>query len=121
MFVSVQGTDLANVARQVTQLVDATRAKLPRGSAVVVRGQVQTMQASFLGLIVGLAMAIVLVYLLVVVNFQSWIDAADHHRRPARRAGRHRLDAVHHRHDAERAGADRRHHDHGRGHRQLAS
>ena len=75
VFVSVQGTDLANVARQVTQLVDATRAKLPRGSAVVIRGQVQTMQASFLGLIVGLAMAIVLVYLLVVVNFQSWIDA----------------------------------------------
>ena len=75
VFVSVQGTDLANVARQVTQLVDATRTKLPRGSAVVVRGQVQTMQASFVGLLVGLAMAIVLVYLLVVVNFQSWIDA----------------------------------------------
>jgi multidrug efflux pump subunit AcrB len=71
----VQGTDLANVAQQVTKLVDATRAKLPRGSSVVIRGQVQTMQASFLGLIVGLAMAIVLVYLLVVVNFQSWIDA----------------------------------------------
>jgi multidrug efflux pump subunit AcrB len=75
VYVSVQGTDLANVARQVNQLVDATRAKLPRGSAVVVRGQVQTMQASFVGLLVGLAMAIVLVYLLVVVNFQSWIDA----------------------------------------------
>src|SRR6201985_1938957 len=75
VLVSVQGTDLANVAKQVTQLVDATRAKLPRGSAVVVRGQVQTMQASFVGLLVGLAMAIVLVYLLVVVNFQSWIDA----------------------------------------------
>jgi len=75
VFVSVQGTDLANVARQVTQLVDATRAKLPRGSAVVVRGQVQTMQASFVGLLVGLGVAIVLVYLLVVVNFQSWIDA----------------------------------------------
>ena len=75
VFVSVQGTDLANVAKQVTQLVDATRAKLPRGSAVAVRGQVQTMQASFVGLLVGLAMAIVLVYLLVVVNFQSWIDA----------------------------------------------
>lgn len=75
VFVSVQGTDLADVAQQVTRLVDATRAKLPRGSAVVVRGQVQTMQASFVGLLVGLAMAIVLVYLLVVVNFQSWIDA----------------------------------------------
>ena len=75
VFVSVQGTDLASVAAQVTQKVDAIRAKLPRGSAVVVRGQVQTMQASFVGLLVGLAMAIVLVYLLVVVNFQSWIDA----------------------------------------------
>ncbi len=75
VFVGVQGTDLASVAAQVTALVDATRAKLPRGSSVVVRGQVQTMQASFVGLLVGLAMAIVLVYLLVVVNFQSWIDA----------------------------------------------
>ncbi len=75
VLVSVQGTDLADVARQVQRLVDATRAKLPRGSAVGVRGQVQTMQASFVGLLVGLAMAIVLVYLLVVVNFQSWIDA----------------------------------------------
>lgn len=75
VFVSVQGTDLANVAAQVTKLVDDTRARLPRGSSVVIRGQVQTMQASFVGLLVGLAMAIVLVYLLVVVNFQSWIDA----------------------------------------------
>jgi multidrug efflux pump subunit AcrB len=75
VYVSVQGTDLANVAAQVTQRVDAIRARLPRGSSVVVRGQVQTMQASFVGLLVGLAMAIVLVYLLVVVNFQSWIDA----------------------------------------------
>jgi len=75
VFVSVQGTDLANVASQVTKRVDDIRPKLPRGSQVVVRGQVQTMQASFVGLLVGLAMAIVLVYLLVVVNFQSWIDA----------------------------------------------
>ncbi|MET0383783.1 MAG: efflux RND transporter permease subunit [Burkholderiaceae bacterium] len=75
VFVSVQGTDLANVAKQVAQLVDDTRGKLPRGSAVTVRGQVQTMQSSFTGLLVGLAMAIVLVYLLVVVNFQSWVDA----------------------------------------------
>ena len=52
------------------------RPKLPRGSQVTMRGQVQTMQASFIGLGVGLAMAIVLVYLLIVVNFQSWIDAA---------------------------------------------
>jgi multidrug efflux pump subunit AcrB len=75
LYVSVQGTDLANVAGKVQKLVDEVRPKLPRGSEVTMRGQVQTMQASFIGLGVGLAMAIVLVYLLIVVNFQSWIDA----------------------------------------------
>jgi multidrug efflux pump subunit AcrB len=75
VYVSVQGTDLASVAKQVTALVDEFRPRLPRGSEVVLRGQVETMQASFVGLGVGLAMAIVLVYLLIVINFQSWIDA----------------------------------------------
>jgi len=75
VYVSVQGTDLATVAGRVQKLVDELQPKLPRGSQVVLRGQVQTMQASFIGLGVGLAMAIVLVYLLIVVNFQSWIDA----------------------------------------------
>jgi multidrug efflux pump subunit AcrB len=75
VFVGVQGRDLAGVAAEVEKLVDEVRPRLPRGSKVVMRGQVQTMQASFLGLGIGLAMAIVLVYLLVVVNFQSWIDA----------------------------------------------
>ncbi|MEO8137199.1 MAG: efflux RND transporter permease subunit, partial [Betaproteobacteria bacterium] len=76
VYVSVQGTDLASVAAKVEALVEQVRPKLPRGSQVAVRGQVQTMQASFIGLLVGLAMAIVLVYLLIVVNFQSWTDAA---------------------------------------------
>lgn len=76
VYVGVQGTDLASVAGQVSALVEQIRPRLPRGSQVVIRGQVETMQASFIGLGVGLAMAIVLVYLLVVVNFQSWIDAA---------------------------------------------
>ncbi len=76
IFVSVQGTDLASVAAKVKAQVDEMRPRLPRGSEIVMRGQVQTMQASFIGLGVGLAMAIVLVYLLVVVNFQSWVDAA---------------------------------------------
>jgi len=76
VYVSVQGTDLASVASQITTQVDQVRPKLPRGSRVTMRGQVETMQSSFIGLGVGLAMAIVLVYLLVVVNFQSWIDAA---------------------------------------------
>ena len=75
VYVSVQGTDLASVAARVNQLVDEIRPKLPRGSEVVLRGQVETMQASFIGLGVGLVMAIVLVYLLIVVNFQSWTDA----------------------------------------------
>jgi len=75
VFVSVQGTDLASVASRVERLVDEVRARLPRGSEVVLRGQVETMQASFIGLSVGLVMAIVLVYLLIVVNFQSWTDA----------------------------------------------
>jgi multidrug efflux pump subunit AcrB len=76
VFVSVHGTDLASVARQVQQKMDEVRPKLPRGSQLTMRGQVETMQSSFIGLGVGLAMAIVLVYLLIVVNFQSWIDAA---------------------------------------------
>jgi multidrug efflux pump subunit AcrB len=76
VFVSVHGTDLASVSRQVRERIDDIRPKLPRGSQVTMRGQVQTMESSFIGLGVGLAMAIVLVYLLVVVTFQSWIDAA---------------------------------------------
>jgi multidrug efflux pump subunit AcrB len=76
IFVSVQGTDLASVADKVQQRIDEITPKLPRGSQLTMRGQVQTMQSSFIGLGVGLAMAIVLVYLLIVVNFQSWIDAA---------------------------------------------
>ncbi|HZQ74834.1 MAG TPA: efflux RND transporter permease subunit [Burkholderiales bacterium] len=76
VFVGVQGTDLASVAGQVKKLVDEMRPKLPRGTQVAMRGQVETMQSSFVGLGLGLLMAIVLVYLLIVVNFQSWLDAA---------------------------------------------
>ena len=75
VYVSVQGTDLASVAARVNALVDDMRPKLPRGSQINLRGQVETMQASFIGLGVGLVGAIILVYLLVVVNFQAWIDA----------------------------------------------
>jgi multidrug efflux pump subunit AcrB len=71
---SVQDMDLGYVASEVNRLVKASQASLPRGSRVVVRGQVKTMQDSFNGLILGLLGAIVLVYLLIVVNFQSWLD-----------------------------------------------
>jgi multidrug efflux pump subunit AcrB len=74
LYVSVEKRDLGSVAAQVNKLVEQARATLPRGSQIVVRGQVQTMRTSFFGLGVGVAMAIVLVYLLIVVNFQSWVD-----------------------------------------------
>ncbi len=71
---SVQGRDLGGVAGDINKIVEQARAKLPRGSQVVIRGQVQTMRASFVGLGAGLIGAVVLVYLLIVVNFQSWTD-----------------------------------------------
>jgi multidrug efflux pump subunit AcrB len=74
VFVSVEGRDLGSVDRQIEKLVDQARASLPRGSQIAIRGQVQTMRTSYFGLGIGVAMAIVLVYLLIVVNFQSWID-----------------------------------------------
>ncbi|MGT2511218.1 efflux RND transporter permease subunit [Cupriavidus basilensis] len=74
IFGSVRGRDLGAVAGDIGRLVDAARKTLPPGSELVVRGQVQTMHASFAGLLGGLAIAVVLVYLLMVVNFQSWLD-----------------------------------------------
>ena len=71
---SVQGRDLGGVSRDINKLIDQARGSLPRGSRVVVRGQVQTMRASYTGLLVGLVFAIMLDYLLIVVNFQSWLD-----------------------------------------------
>ncbi|HYL01822.1 MAG TPA: efflux RND transporter permease subunit [Steroidobacteraceae bacterium] len=71
---SVAGTDLGFIAAQINKLVAATRQELPPGSHLTVRGQVKTMTDSFDGLLLGLAAAIVLVYLLIVVNFQSWLD-----------------------------------------------
>jgi multidrug efflux pump subunit AcrB len=76
IFGSVQGRDLGGVARELTGLVDQARGSLPAGSRIVVRGQVQTMQSSFIGLLTGLAFAVLLVYLLMVINFQSWLDPA---------------------------------------------
>ena len=71
---AVQDRDLGAVGRDVARIVDAHRKLLPRGSFVTVRGQVETMRTSYIGLLAGLAFAIVLVYLLIVVNFQSWLD-----------------------------------------------
>jgi multidrug efflux pump subunit AcrB len=71
---AVQGRDLGGVGGEIMNLVDSARKYLPRGSQIIVRGQIQTMRASYLGLLGGLVFSIVLVYLLIVVNFQSWLD-----------------------------------------------
>ncbi len=71
---AVQDRDLGAVGRDITRVVDEHRHLLPRGSFVTIRGQLETMRASYAGLLAGLAFAIVLVYLLIVVNFQSWLD-----------------------------------------------
>jgi multidrug efflux pump subunit AcrB len=74
IFGSVQGRDLASVGRDVTRIVNNDQKLLPRGSFFRIRGQLVTMRTSYEGLLAGLAAAIVLIYLLIVVNFQSWLD-----------------------------------------------
>jgi multidrug efflux pump subunit AcrB len=74
IFGSVDGADLGFVASEINRIIADAKKDLPKGSNVVVRGQVQTMKASFNGLLIGLIGAIVLVYMLLVVNFQSLLD-----------------------------------------------
>jgi multidrug efflux pump subunit AcrB len=71
---SFSGRDLGGVSQDINKVIDSMRSQLPRGSRVVVRGQVRTMRSSYIGLLVGLVFAIFLDYLLIVVNFQSWLD-----------------------------------------------
>ena len=75
IYATAQDRDLGAVASDVQKLVDEAHKDLPRGSSIIIRGQVQTMNASYTGLYGGLAFAVLLVYLLIVVNFQSWTDA----------------------------------------------
>ncbi|MEH1811767.1 MAG: efflux RND transporter permease subunit [Nostoc sp.] len=74
IYANVQGRDLGGVASDIYKIVGQFQDKLPRGTSIMVKGQVETMNSSFLGLEVGLIFAIGLVYCLIVVNFQSWID-----------------------------------------------
>jgi CzcA family heavy metal efflux pump len=71
---AVEGADLASVADKVQAIVKKYEATRPRGTEIIVRGQIQTMRESFRGLVFGLLFSIVLVYALIVVNFQSWLD-----------------------------------------------
>jgi multidrug efflux pump subunit AcrB len=71
---SVHGRDVGGVAEDIQRILNQTKAEAPPGSTVVLRGQVSTMKTAYSQLFTGLALAIVLIYLLIVVNFQSWLD-----------------------------------------------
>ncbi len=74
VYANVQGRDLGSVASEINQLLDGYRAKLAPGNTLTMRGQVESMESAFYRLGLGLVFAAVLVYLLMVVNFQSWLD-----------------------------------------------
>jgi multidrug efflux pump subunit AcrB len=71
---AVEGRDLGAVGGDVQKIIDAGKGSLPRGTFVTLHGQIDTMRSSYISLLAGLAFAIVLVYMLIVVNFQSWVD-----------------------------------------------
>ena len=74
IFATPQGRDLGALAADIQKVIQETAHDLPKGASVALRGQVTTMTSAYQQLFVGLAFAIVLIYLLIVVNFQSWID-----------------------------------------------
>jgi CzcA family heavy metal efflux pump len=74
LYATTEGRDLGGVSDDVQRLIDDSRSQLPKGTRIQIRGQVETMNASFKGLALGLILAVVFVYLLIVVNFQSWLD-----------------------------------------------
>ncbi|MHB8354766.1 MAG: efflux RND transporter permease subunit, partial [Burkholderiales bacterium] len=74
IFAAIQDKDLGSVAAQVRALIKGQESEIPKGATVQVLGQVPLMESSFTGLLFGLAGSIVLIYLLIVVNFQSWLD-----------------------------------------------
>jgi multidrug efflux pump subunit AcrB len=74
IYANVRGRDLAAVAMDIQVIMDEAKSELPRGSSMTMRGQVETMKQSYMGLGIGLLGAVLLVYLLIVINFQSWLD-----------------------------------------------
>jgi CzcA family heavy metal efflux pump len=74
VYVNTQGRDLGGVASAIQPILDNFQKQAPRGTLITVRGQVKSMQDSFTGLALGMVFAVLLVYLLMVVNFQSWLD-----------------------------------------------
>ncbi|ATM98019.1 AcrB/AcrD/AcrF family protein [Yersinia frederiksenii] len=76
IYAATQDRDLRSVANDISQIIAETATNVPQGSVVELVGQIQTMNSAFAGLLFGLMGAIVLIYLLIVVNFQSWLDPA---------------------------------------------
>ena len=74
IFAGTQDRDMGSVAKDIQQIISDTKKELPQGSQIMVHGQMETQENAYMGLYVGLIFSIVLVYLLIVVNFQSWID-----------------------------------------------
>ena len=74
IYANVEGTDLGSVTRKIERIVDNHKKDVPRGTQIILRGQSETMSKSYIGLLAGLAFSILLVYFLIVVNFQSWLD-----------------------------------------------
>jgi multidrug efflux pump subunit AcrB len=74
IYTNVDGTDLGSVTMAMQKIVNEHQKELPRGSHFILRGQSETMYSSYFGLLTGLVFSILLVYLLIVVNFQSWLD-----------------------------------------------
>src|SRR5262249_28169624 len=74
IYANVQGTDLGTVVREIDPILEELRANLTPGNTIVMRGQAESMNSAFLRLGLGIAFAALLVYLLMVVNFQSWLD-----------------------------------------------
>ncbi|MFL5401720.1 MAG: efflux RND transporter permease subunit [Gemmatimonadales bacterium] len=74
IYAGADDRDLGGVARDIDRVIAQVRPTLPKGTSIVVRGQVESMRSSFRGLLFGVVFAMVLVYLLLVINFQSWLD-----------------------------------------------
>jgi multidrug efflux pump subunit AcrB len=74
IYTNVEGTDLGSVTRELRAAIDRHKSELPHGTQIILRGQSETMTKSYIGLLAGLAFSILLVYFLIVVNFQSWLD-----------------------------------------------
>lgn len=74
VYANVQGRDLGSVAAEINRVIDELRGELKPGNTITMRGQVESMESAFLRLGLGIVFAAVLVYLLMVVNFQSWLD-----------------------------------------------